>query len=327
MNKGYYISKNYIDKFTASSKAKLDVEKILKKNSFKNIGLPALSIENKLIGRIYTVLSNILAYFRMPKDKAVFIQYPVNFCEFQVKRAKQRNNKVIIQIHDINILRNTDFNSLQPLREADTIIAHTESMKRWLIENDINSNVEVLGIFDYLDNSKVDIPDSDKYIIAFAGNLGKSKFLNYITGNDFVSFRLFGIGGEKIKLNNGVEYCGCYSPEELAKHVEAHFGLVWDGNTLDTCNGINGEYLKFISPHKLSMYISAGLPVIVWEKSAMADFVRKHNVGVIISSLNELYAALESLSKEQYERMKVATKELAEKVEDGVFLSNILKKL
>jgi hypothetical protein len=32
-------------------------------------------------------------------------------------------------------------------------------------------------------------------------------------------------------------------PEELIKNLQGRYGLVWDGDALDTCSGLTGEYL------------------------------------------------------------------------------------
>ena len=60
--------------------------------------------------------------------------------------------------------------------------------------------------------------------------------------------------------------------------MDQNFGLVWDGTSLDGCNGRYGEYLKFNNPHKTSLYLSCGIPVIIWKEAALADFVEEHKV-------------------------------------------------
>ena len=327
MSSKVFISKNYREKYTASSKAKLDGERIAEHSGYKNIGLPAKSIQNQVIGRLYTWLSNFLAFMKMPRNGIVFLQYPVMFSESQVKRAKKRGNKVCVLIHDLNCLRSKDLDTVAPLRNADVIIAHTPAMKKWLLSNGINDNVEVLKIFDYLDNIPSKRPEGTRYKVAFAGNLGKSKFINKLHGGINLSYRLFGVGADSITLNDGVEFCGCFSPDELSSHLDSHFGLVWDGDTLDGCSGINGEYLTFISPHKLSMYLTAGLPVIVWKKSAMCDFVRDNGVGITIDSLNELPELLSNLTTEDYERICKNVASVSDKIGNGEYLTEILNRL
>ncbi|MBD5132453.1 MAG: hypothetical protein HDT28_07710 [Clostridiales bacterium] len=323
--KKVFISKNYPDKYTASSKAKLDAEQILSKNGYTNIGLSAKCIQNRLLGRIYTVLSNVKGYLSMPKNGVLFLQYPTNLCEKQIARAHEKGCKVIILIHDLNCLRDVSLDTVEPLKMADLVIAHTASMKKWLLDNNINKNIEVLKIFDYLDSTLSKEPDKDGYKIAFAGNLGKSDFLSQLKGNDLVSFRLFGIGIENQSLNEGLEYCGCFSPDKLAVNLKSHFGLVWDGESIDECSGITGKYLRYISPHKLSMYLSAGLPVIVWKESAMSEFVKNNNIGIAVESLKDINTLLSNLSEEDYKRMKDNAENIGQKLANGEYLSDILK--
>ena len=57
-----------------------------------------------------------------------------------------------------------------------------------------------------------------------------------------------------------------------------------------------GEYLQYNAPHKMSLYIRCGLPIIVWEKAGLAPFVKKNNVGICISSLTELEDILPKIS-------------------------------
>lgn len=325
--KKFYISKNYKDKFTASSKAKLDVERILASNGYVNIGLPAKNIQNRLLGKFYNLLSFITGALRMPKNGVFFMQYPVSLDKRQINWAKAKGNKVVIIIHDLNCLRQTSAVNIDVLRDADILIVHTPAMKKWIEDNNINGNVKVLQIFDYLDSEESKIGDESGYSIAFAGNLGKSRFLKELKGSSAVTYKLFGIGGENLKLKENVKYCGCFPPYDLANHLDSHFGLVWDGDSLDECSGVTGSYLKYISPHKLSMYLSAGIPVIVWKQSAMAEFVENNKVGISVESLNEIPSYLASLSEKEYKDMKNNAELQREKLGRGGYLSDILKKI
>ena len=50
--------------------------------------------------------------------------------------------------------------------------------------------------------------------------------------------------------------------------MEGSFGLVWDGISVETCAGVYGEYLKVNNPHKTSLYLASGIPVIIWKEAA-----------------------------------------------------------
>lgn len=329
---GYYISKNYNNPFTASSKAKLDAEVILKEYGYLNLGLSPSTIDNYL-GTFRTFVSNLIGIIRMPLGKIVLFQFPQHNLGWKFKLAKLKRNKNVILIHDINYLRFKRKKDLKYLKHADYLICHNNKMKEWLVKEGINKEgrISCLELFDYIANpmdSEISIPGFDKknIRIAFVGNLAKSAFLNQCHF-DFIKLKLFGIKGDNLNFGKGVEYSGCYHPEDLHKHLDSNFGLIWDGDSTENNNGILGEYLRYISPHKLSMYLSAGLPVIVSEESAVADFVKDHKIGITINSLQEIESKLLSLSEEEYRHIKNNVSPIRKKVLEGYFLKKALKEM
>jgi len=57
--------------------------------------------------------------------------------------------------------------------------------------------------------------------------------------------------------------------------------------------------LDWAMPNKLFEYVAAGLPVIIHHGAEMAEFVREHELGIVIESLDEV-----SLRYEEYKRFK-----------------------
>lgn len=326
--KKIYISKNYRDRYTASSKAKLDCECIVAQCGFVNIGLESSFYANEYLGRLRTVLSNLIAYMRMPKQGIAFLQYPVFGYKWQMMIAKKKMNKVITIIHDLNILRGAaDFVDKEALEQSDVLIAHTPEMKKWCLNNLKCKDIVVLGIFDYLSDKGANadiIPfDSSNVTVAFAGNLGKSVFLDKLHLSH-VQFNLFGIGINTRNLDKCCVYRGCYPPDELGSHLKSMFGLVWDGDSIDECLGVNGKYLRYIAPHKTSMYLSCGIPVIVWKKSALTSFVEEKNIGIAIDSLKHLEEILTQLTKEDYQNMISNVMKIKEQLLGGYFLKTAI---
>ena len=122
--------------------------------------------------------------------------------------------------------------------------------------------------------------------------------------------------------NEKMLYKGVFNPEELPNKLEGNLGLVWDGNYDESDEYVTFKfYTKYNNPHKLSCYIAAGLPVIVWNKSAIADFVRKYNIGYEISNLYEI----NNLDFSDYEKKKENVKDLTKKVRNGYFTRKIMK--
>lgn len=324
----FYISKNYRDRYTASSKAKMDCETIVYSLGFKNMGLPISFLQNPYLGRLRTVLSNKYACLRMQKNCIAFLQYPVyGYCD-QVRRCIQRGNKIITIIHDLNALRGIDvLSDFKILESSDVLIVHTWKMKEWCMAHLGIKHIVVLELFDYLyDKQRKSVTrkyDRDNVSIAFAGNLGKSLFLDKVCFNR-IRLNLFGIGIEKRQLGEGCVYQGCFPPNELDEHLDSMFGLVWDGDLVDTCAGIGGEYLKYIIPHKISMYLSCGMPVIVWSQSAMADFVRKEHIGLVVDSIMDLNTSIKDISFSEYEEMCGHAQDIQRKIVSGYYLSKAI---
>lgn len=116
-----------------------------------------------------------------------------------------------------------------------------------------------------------------------------------------------------------VQYFGSFPSDEIPGKLTGGFGLVWDGASIDGCVGQSGQYLRYNNPHKLSLYLSSGLPVIIWKEAAEADFVEKQGVGICVDSLKELSAKFEMLDENAYNKYAESVRELSEKLRTGQF--------
>lgn len=123
-----------------------------------------------------------------------------------------------------------------------------------------------------------------------------------------------------------ITYQGFVPSEEFIKHIDADFGLVWDGDSIGTCSGSCGEYLRLNSPHKVSFYLRAGIPVIIWNEAAVAPVVKEYGAGISVGSLAELDHILGKLSAEDIRQMKQNAARMAEKLNNGDFLKEALMK-
>ena len=131
-------------------------------------------------------------------------------------------------------------------------------------------------------------------------------------------------GLQGLKENPLITYQGFVPSEDFIKSIDADFGLVWDGDSLDTCSGEYGQYLKWNSPHKVSFYLRAGLPLIIWKEAAVAPIIEEAGAGIAINSLKELDEKLANLTLEQKKEMKKQAVNLAQKLNKGCFLRDSL---
>lgn len=250
---------------------------------------------------------------------------------YKIKKIKRdKNLKIIAIIHDIDVMRGSptksDFLQYKILHEiSDVYIVHNKNMKNILCKNgfDINKMVD-LKIFDYLISEDPKIQEDNGIIIA--GNFDKSKASYVYQLNKIynVKFNLFGANfNDRVKYDN-ISYYGEFLPDELIKSLKGRYGLVWDGDSLETCSGGKGEYLRINNPHKLSLYIAVGLPVIIWEEAAEADFVLRAGVGLTINSLYDLPDKLESVSDIEYKTMKQNALIVGNHLRNGDYMKNAI---
>lgn len=118
---------------------------------------------------------------------------------------------------------------------------------------------------------------------------------------------------------------GFVTPEEFIRGVKSDFGLVWDGDSLDSCTGDFGSYLSINTPHKTSLYIRAGLPVIVWSGSAMAGFVMEKGIGFTVDRLEDINDLAGSVTPDEYARMKMNVEKVASDMARGEYFKRAYK--
>lgn len=337
----------YKKRNTAGLKAPADIANISKKNGYKRFDIPVYTAGNsKLKDKIvlvWTMASYLgrLFFTLKPGDK-VIMQHPNYGIKPLIKGIpiirKFRTAEFIVLIHDLPSLR-TDVRDWTEERAKwsrladseflctfDYVISHNSHMSEYLKQIGIpEDNIRNLEIFDYLNDSDRKQPSKCKVpTITIAGYLGKTK-CNYIydmIGDpDQLHVNLYGLDFDEDSKKENMTYFGSFNPEELVDHLEGDFGLVWDGESAKTCTGIMGEYLRYNNPHKTSLYLSSNMPVIVWKEAAIADFVRKHGVGILVDSLNEIPSAIQALSAEEYQKICENVKKISDKLRSGYYFT------
>ena len=140
-----------------------------------------------------------------------------------------------------------------------------------------------------------------------------------------VDFNLYGFNFTEENAKN-LHYQGNFSPEELIENLEGQFGLIWDGGSIKTCSGFTGQYLKYNNPHKTSLYLSSGLPVIIWKEAALSPFIEENHLGFSVSSLEEIPEKLKKITKKDYSEMLKNVEKVAKKLKNGKFTEEALRK-
>ena len=331
-----YISRNYYNLTSAGNKAKTDNEDTLVEMGAINLGLPRSIRNSKILAFFLDLIGIIRACILLKKDDVLFLQYPVKkYFSFLCHIAHLKGAKTVSLIHDLGSFRRkklTIQKEINRLSNSDYIIASNEKMKGWLEEHGLQKPVGALGLFDYRSASQCleEVTEREQVKVVYAGGLSmkKNSFLINLS-QTLSSWQLLVCGNKEglqgLQDNPLITYQGFVPSEEFIKHIDADFGLVWDGNSLDGCSGESGQYLKWNSPHKVSFYLRAGLPLIIWKEAAVAPIIEEAGAGITIGSLEELDDILKALTPEDYQKLKANTIIMAKKLNEGYFLHQALE--
>ncbi|HFU3707838.1 TPA: hypothetical protein ACGOY7_001436 [Streptococcus suis] len=313
------------DTTTAGSKAESDISAFLKTDGFLSIYYDVeLPRAVKYLFEDYIISKKVSGI--SSEDLCVF-QYSLYSRGSLIKFAKKLSDvkRKILYIHDIASLRELDSdvtavkNEISIFNLFNCLIVHNDSMKAWLKKNGVTIPMISLEIFDYLHTINVNRGNiNDFRTIVFAGNLDKSQFLEKLDIQTSIS--LFGLKTREATYKENIEYLGSKTSTEIPNAISTFgFGLVWDGGDTDACTGMFGEYMKYNNPHKVSLYLSSGLPVIIWDKAALADFITTNRLGIAVSSLDEIDSVVQDISIEEYEEMQKNVNIYAQRLREGFF--------
>ena len=200
-------------------------------------------------------------------------------------------------------------------------------MKKHLVQSGISEKkIYCLGIFDYLFSGDT-IPERHlSKEVCIAGNLSKYKsgyLYKYINSKADYSLKLYGPNYEE-QSNESITYMGILPPDKLPGVLEGAFGLVWDGDDLESCTGVAGEYIKMNNPHKCSLYFAANMPVIIWKEAALADYVIENGLGLAVDRLGDISDAVSKLDNQQYNEMVNRVISVGETIRNGINLKAVL---
>ena len=251
------------------------------------------------------------------RDAVVLLQHPFHYPQLTrertLRRWKQGGCRFICLVHDVEELRGFRYNEYYRrefavmLELADALIVHNAAMARFFAERGVPEHKLVrLEVFDYLQPRPNTALPAFSRCVTVAGNLDVQKcgYIGELAQLSGVELRLFGPNfPDVLQACPHIRYGGCLSPEELPQRLTAGFGLVWDGSSIDGCRGPSGRYLRYNNPHKLSLYLSSGLPVVIWSQAAEAAYVRQHGVGLCVDTLTDLCTALAAVTAEDYAAM------------------------
>ena len=343
MGKLYQIYEKSDSGANAGSKAPKDIERFAREEGFATLCASCWGDKRNFWGRLSGQVLRLFEYasffLKVGRNSVLFMQFPYVRGGrawrwlFLRSVARLKNVRIVTLIHDLNELRNIDVKYQErfvrySIGLSSAVIVHNSRMADYLAENGIpREKMVCLEAFDYftaeppsLDGVKF---DRSLYI---AGNLDSVKcgYLRDIPKIGGINFQLYGMHYSGVQ-NERVRYHGAFSPEGLPHEISTGFGLVWDGDSVDTCSGAFGNYLRYNNPHKFSLYIASGIPVVAWRESALAEFVERNRCGILVGSLREAAERISSMGEDEYAHIRLNALSLAEKIRAGHFTKRALR--
>ncbi|MES1225620.1 MAG: hypothetical protein ABUT20_59625 [Bacteroidota bacterium] len=333
----FFIRQYSNDQFFHGGVGYADAEKILQNKNFNPIEFPCyLDFSFTAKFRRFYYLVKLL--FSIPKGSCIVFLFPVfaKMNRLLIRLLGRRKDiRLICFLADIDGIKDGDekllAQEIRQFKRYDQFIVHNDSMAEWLQKQTPSASIVSISFFDFL-VLPFDGNREKSYEIVFAGNLEKSEFLQNLSElnvqSPLLHFNLYGPGlMDDFGLQANVDYRGIFKPSELPGKLKGSFGLVWDGDSIGEPAGSLGNYMRYISHHKLSLYIVSGLPLIVPEMAASAVLVRKFEIGFTITSLDEIQEKINDISSERYQQMRENMKPLADKISRGNCLGSALEEL
>ena len=347
----YYLKDSFLSneyEKNAGNKARNDVEAILVSEGYKGL---ELKVENwykmnffKAQQHKYRALKFV--FDQLGSGDELLIQFPIIhhtfFISQLIKQAQNRGVKFYLVIHDIETLRHVGnsavklrhkvrnyFQEKAALISVDGIIVHNDIMKNALAIQGIPSDKMVsLEIFDYLipNFEEKSIPQKEEAII-IAGNLIPTKSGYLYNLPEQPAYNLYGMGYDESRALKNTTYFGSFMPDDLPNALQGSFGLVWDGDSSETCQGSFGNYLRINNSHKASLYLASGFPLVVWKESALAHFVLDKQCGIAVDSLHDLQKALDDLTYQDYMELSANARQVGVAIRSGDYLKTAISKL
>lgn len=312
--RNYYVLTRQYDTQHAGAKAPADIRSVCLDLSFKPVDLPVVPVarfdRRNLKRYVLGPLKLLWLLAKVRPDDVVLLQHPiVGRLEKRLIPRLCKKCRTLALVHDLDIIRNQEnleYDDLTFLSHFDVIISQNDKMLDYVATNIPRAQNVSIDLFDYLTTRDAPVTWSASperlYII---GNLNPYK-AGYLYAIQGVSLPIWAYGPncETGKLPAGVTWKGVLDMHNPAFGAVDGFGVVWDGVSAEGLEGVWGRYLVYNTPHKLSMYMMLGMPVIVPSDSAVARFVVDSGIGFAVGSIHEADALVASLSPAAWETLK-----------------------
>lgn len=319
-----------------ADKACRDVQRIAEEAGYALLRFPAEKKADKgwqsilYAGKLLWTWGKL--FVKLRHGDLLLVQYPL----FPVKAAPMaraalhlvqwKGAKTAAFVHDLDSLRHLEdaaarWSDQELLPRFDRLIVPNARMADYLAGQGVREDALINGqLFDCL--TEPPIPERTLTpSVCIAGDLNRkrSRYLNDLP-RARMEWHLYG-DGWKVKRADVI----CHGGKQT--DLTGSFGLIWSGRSSRVISGVQGAYMMLASPREMSLYLTQGMPVIVWKWSAMADFVRENHLGLVVDTLDEIPAAIRALTPQDYADMASAARAWGESLRQGGMTRRALKEL
>lgn len=318
----------YIKEFDAPGAQQLfqgQIETLFDKNRFLPVQYPK--------GTLSKLLFLLKFFFKVRKGDILFFIHPLyartNQLILNLSLFKKYN--VVCIVSDINSLRNIEM-------KVDEEISYWKKIRYFIFQNDkmksfveakVGEKVSVnIQLFDLLFTPpKANRKNSNE--IVFAGNTLKCPFVKDLFRVNDIKWNIY--SGTEVQLHPNVTPVLLSNGVTDRQTLPGSYGLVWEGKSITDISNFNGQYLKWVSPLKLSNYLLNSLPVIIHEDAAMAEFVVQNKIGFCVSSLFEIGEKIKVIPEADYQQMVENARGFSIEISSGYYtqkaIEGILEKI
>lgn len=330
MSRLVYLTRNYKTTGNGGGKARVDVEDILARRGAVNLGLRRTYHHNKVVDFALNFIGVVSYAIKLRAGDTVVLQYPVKkYYALLCRIAHVRNARVVTLIHDLGSFRRKRISveeEIRRLSHSDVVIAANANTVSWLRSKGLDRQMVEQVAWDFLSEVRPKRQCEPPMSMSFIGALSPERNAFLYTLPADVDLHLYGNGGNLANANDNITVHGFASPDELIADAKGRYGLIWYGSSTREHVGYIGEYIKYCNPHKLALYMRAGKPIIIWEGSGAAAFVKNEGIGLTVDNLDNIDDILKNVSEEEYQSMIKNVSRIADRMADGAYLSESLDK-